>query len=170
MQGAEIEDEGSVLTYMTKSEIEEQRSSLLIMTQRPKIWRNSPNSIICKERPVPLPLTSPNTFVHLEYTYLFAAFRKVFYRKGHKRHCSSVPTCEFLQFPPGFRVSLLIQRGSYHPKYNAGHSMRAIQVTFRRNFEGGCRCPPRRAATGYRGTPNDPCRLSAYRTCVPIVL
>ena len=35
MQGAEIEDEGSVLTYMTKSEIEEQRSSLLIMTQRP---------------------------------------------------------------------------------------------------------------------------------------
>ena len=34
MQGAEIEDEGSVLTYMTKSEIEEQRSSLLIMTQR----------------------------------------------------------------------------------------------------------------------------------------
>ena len=37
MQGAEIEDEGSVLTYMTKSEIEEQRSSLLIMTQRPII-------------------------------------------------------------------------------------------------------------------------------------
>ena len=35
MQGAEIEDEGSVLKYMTKSEIEEQRSSLLIMTQRP---------------------------------------------------------------------------------------------------------------------------------------
>jgi hypothetical protein len=34
MQGAEIEDEGSVLTYMTKSEIEEQRSSLLMMTQR----------------------------------------------------------------------------------------------------------------------------------------
>ena len=34
MQGAEIEDEGSVLTYMAKSEIEEQRSSLLIMTQR----------------------------------------------------------------------------------------------------------------------------------------
>ena len=34
MQGAEIEDEGSVLKYMTKSEIEEQRSSLLIMTQR----------------------------------------------------------------------------------------------------------------------------------------
>ncbi|MEE0804470.1 MAG: hypothetical protein U0L77_03455 [Prevotellamassilia sp.] len=34
MQGAEIEDEGSVLMYMTKSEIEEQRSSLLIMTQR----------------------------------------------------------------------------------------------------------------------------------------
>ena len=34
MQGAEIEDEGSVLTYMTKSEIEGQRSSLLIMTQR----------------------------------------------------------------------------------------------------------------------------------------
>ena len=32
MQGAEIEDEGSVLKYMTKSEIEEQRSSLLIMT------------------------------------------------------------------------------------------------------------------------------------------
>ena len=35
MQGAEIEDEESVLTYMTKSEIEGQRSSLLIMTQRP---------------------------------------------------------------------------------------------------------------------------------------
>ena len=34
MQGAEIEDDGSVLKYMTKSEIEEQRSSLLIMTQR----------------------------------------------------------------------------------------------------------------------------------------
>ena len=34
MQGAEIEDEGSVLEYMTKSEIEEQRCSLLIMTQR----------------------------------------------------------------------------------------------------------------------------------------
>lgn len=33
MQGAEIENEGSVLKYMTKSEIEEQRSSLLIMTQ-----------------------------------------------------------------------------------------------------------------------------------------
>ena len=34
MQGTEIEEKGSVLTYMTKSEIEEQRSSLLIMTQR----------------------------------------------------------------------------------------------------------------------------------------
>ena len=34
MQGAEIEDEGSVLKYMTKSRIEEQCSSLLIMTQR----------------------------------------------------------------------------------------------------------------------------------------
>ena len=34
MQGAEIEDNGSVLKYMTKSEIEKQRSSLLIMTQR----------------------------------------------------------------------------------------------------------------------------------------
>ena len=34
MQGAEMKDEGSVLKYMTKSEIEEQRSSLLIMTQR----------------------------------------------------------------------------------------------------------------------------------------
>ena len=34
MQGAEIEDDGSVLKYITKSEIEEQRSSLLIMTQR----------------------------------------------------------------------------------------------------------------------------------------
>ena len=38
MQGAEIEDEGSVLKYMTKSEIEEQRSSLLIMTQRLVFW------------------------------------------------------------------------------------------------------------------------------------
>ena len=34
MQGAEIEDDGSVLKYMTMSEIEKQRSSLLIMTQR----------------------------------------------------------------------------------------------------------------------------------------
>ena len=34
MQGAEMEDEGSVLKYMTKSEIEEQRCSLIIMTQR----------------------------------------------------------------------------------------------------------------------------------------
>ena len=34
MQGVEIEDEGSALKYMTKSEIEEQHSSLLIMTQR----------------------------------------------------------------------------------------------------------------------------------------
>ena len=34
MQDVEIEDEGSVLKYMTKSEIEEQHSSLLIMTQR----------------------------------------------------------------------------------------------------------------------------------------
>ena len=32
MQGAEIEDEGSVLKYMTKSEIDEQRSSYHIMT------------------------------------------------------------------------------------------------------------------------------------------
>lgn len=31
MQGAEIKDEGSVLKYMTKSEIDEQRSSLHIM-------------------------------------------------------------------------------------------------------------------------------------------
>ncbi len=34
MQGAEIKDEGSVLKYMTKSEIDEQRSTLHIMTQR----------------------------------------------------------------------------------------------------------------------------------------
>ena len=34
MQGVEIEDEGIVLKYMTKSEIEKQHSSLLIMTQR----------------------------------------------------------------------------------------------------------------------------------------
>ena len=33
MQGAEIEDGGSVLKYMTKSEIEELHSSLFIMTQ-----------------------------------------------------------------------------------------------------------------------------------------
>ena len=32
MQDAEMEDDGSVLKYMTKSEIEEQRSSLHIMT------------------------------------------------------------------------------------------------------------------------------------------
>ena len=34
MQGAEIEDKGSALKYMTKAEIEKQRSSLLVMTQR----------------------------------------------------------------------------------------------------------------------------------------
>ena len=34
MQCAEIEDEGSVLECMTQSEIEEQRFSMLIMTQR----------------------------------------------------------------------------------------------------------------------------------------
>ena len=34
MQGAEIKDEGSVLKYMTKSEMEEQRSSLPFMTPR----------------------------------------------------------------------------------------------------------------------------------------
>jgi hypothetical protein len=34
MQDAEIEEEGSVLKYMTKSETEEQLSSFLIMTQR----------------------------------------------------------------------------------------------------------------------------------------
>ena len=38
MQGAEMEDEGSVLKYMTKSEIEEQRSSLLIMIQRQLVY------------------------------------------------------------------------------------------------------------------------------------
>jgi hypothetical protein len=31
-QGAEIKDEGSVLKYMTKSEIDEQRSSFLLNT------------------------------------------------------------------------------------------------------------------------------------------
>ena len=40
MQGAEMEDEGSVLKYMTKSEFEEQRSSLLIMTQRHIFFRS----------------------------------------------------------------------------------------------------------------------------------
>ena len=34
MQGAEIKDRGSVQKTMTKSEIKEQRSSLLIITQR----------------------------------------------------------------------------------------------------------------------------------------
>ena len=33
MQGAKIENEGSVLKYMVKSEIDVQRSSLCIMTQ-----------------------------------------------------------------------------------------------------------------------------------------
>ena len=45
MQGAEIEDDGSVLKYMTKSEIEKQRSSLLIMTQRHGF--NTPASNCC---------------------------------------------------------------------------------------------------------------------------
>ncbi len=44
MQGAEMEDEGSVLKYMTKSEIEEQRSSLLIMTQRPHFFFIEPEN------------------------------------------------------------------------------------------------------------------------------
>ena len=53
MQGAEIKDEGSVLKYMTKSEIDEQRSSLHIMTQRPFVVQKSnislrnPNSKFC---------------------------------------------------------------------------------------------------------------------------
>ena len=34
IQGAEMEDEGNVLKYMTKSEMGKQRSCLLIMTQR----------------------------------------------------------------------------------------------------------------------------------------
>ena len=34
MQDPEIEDEGSALKYMTKSEIEGQRSCLLFMTRR----------------------------------------------------------------------------------------------------------------------------------------
>ena len=34
MQDPEIEDEGSVLKYMTKFKIEEQRCSLLFMTRR----------------------------------------------------------------------------------------------------------------------------------------
>ena len=38
MQGAEIEGEGSVLKYMHKSGIDEQRSSLHIMTQRLILW------------------------------------------------------------------------------------------------------------------------------------
>ena len=33
-QGGEIENEGKALKYMTQSEIDEQRSSLRIMTQR----------------------------------------------------------------------------------------------------------------------------------------
>ena len=41
MQGAEIEDGGSVLKYMTKSGIEEQHSSLLIMTQHLLILGNN---------------------------------------------------------------------------------------------------------------------------------
>ena len=38
MQGAEIKNEGSVRKYMTQSEIDEQRSSLHIMTQRLFSW------------------------------------------------------------------------------------------------------------------------------------
>ena len=45
MQGAEIEGDGSVLKYMTKSEFEKQRSSLLIMTQRPFFGNNKFHSL-----------------------------------------------------------------------------------------------------------------------------
>ena len=47
MQGAEMEDEGSVLKYMTKSQIEEQRSSLLMMTQRPVLMYITITSSTC---------------------------------------------------------------------------------------------------------------------------
>ena len=40
MQGAKIKDEGSVQKYMPKSEIDEQRSSLHIMTQR-HLYKNA---------------------------------------------------------------------------------------------------------------------------------
>ena len=49
MQGAEIEDDGSVLKYMTKSEIEEQRSSLLIMPQRLKLYWSAKQNHYFKE-------------------------------------------------------------------------------------------------------------------------
>ena len=63
MQGAEIKDEGSVRKYMTKSEIDEQRSSLHIMTQRHNIYQLSPfTSQSCRGRlrwcriaPTPMP-------------------------------------------------------------------------------------------------------------------
>ena len=46
-----MEDEGSVLKYMTKSEIEEQRSSLLIMTQRLFVYtRTNPQLISACEQ------------------------------------------------------------------------------------------------------------------------
>ena len=47
-----MEDEGSVLKYMTKSEIEEQRSSLLIMTQRLFVYtRTNPKLIgACEQK------------------------------------------------------------------------------------------------------------------------
>ena len=64
MQGAEMEDEGSVLKYMTKSEIEEQRSSLLIMTQR--LFRTVRNTV----RPM---------------VFLFSRPILPFYNKGKKR-------------------------------------------------------------------------------------
>ena len=34
MQGAEIENEGSVLKYITKSKVEKQSGSMLVMPQR----------------------------------------------------------------------------------------------------------------------------------------
>jgi hypothetical protein len=49
MQGAEIEDEGSVMKYMTKSEIEEQYSSLLMMTQR--LFLHSTSMILAGRHP-----------------------------------------------------------------------------------------------------------------------
>ena len=62
MQGAEIEDEGSVLKYMTKSEIEEQHCSLLIMTQR--LFLHSTSMMACVNFGLPSNfISNPGNFI-----------------------------------------------------------------------------------------------------------
>ena len=67
MQGAEILDDGSVLKYMTESEIEEQRSSLLIMTQRHFLLYPSARLPLKCGRATKEWKESENTLPHLDF-------------------------------------------------------------------------------------------------------